>query len=71
MAFTASLRNDGRLGLTTWVLVAGGLLNVLLDYLLMAVIPCGLAGATITTMLSQAVSGTICLWHFSPQQVAY
>ncbi|MCG4788035.1 polysaccharide biosynthesis C-terminal domain-containing protein, partial [Roseburia faecis] len=39
MAFTALLRNDGRPGLTTWILVGGGVLNVLLDYLLMAVIP--------------------------------
>ncbi len=64
MAFTALLRNDGRPGLTTWILVGGGVLNVLLDYLLMAVIPWGLAGAAIATMLSQAVTGGLCLWHF-------
>ncbi|WP_219271123.1 MATE family efflux transporter [Aeromonas jandaei] len=64
MAFTALLRNDGRPGLTTRILVGGGLLNVLLDYLLMAVIPWGLAGAAIATMLSQAVTGGLCLWHF-------
>ncbi len=64
MAFTALLRNDGRPGLTTWILVGGGLLNVLFDYLLMAVIPWGLAGAAIATMLSQAVTGGLCLWHF-------
>ena len=40
------------------------MLNVLLDYLLMAVIPWGLAGAAIATMLSQAVTGGLCLWHF-------
>ena len=39
------------------------MLNVLLDYLLMAVI-LGLAGAAIATMLSQAVTGGLCLWHF-------
>lgn len=64
MAFTALLRNDGRPGLTTWILIGGGLLNVLLDYLLMAVIPWGLAGAAIATMLSQAVTGALSLWHF-------
>ncbi|MFM4804712.1 MATE family efflux transporter [Aeromonas bivalvium] len=64
MAFTALLRNDGRPGLTTWILVGGGVLNVLLDYLLMALIPWGLAGAAIATMLSQAVTGGLCLWHF-------
>ena len=30
----------------------------------MAVIPWGLAGAAIATMLSQAVTGGLCLWHF-------
>lgn len=64
MAFTALLRNDGRPGLTTWILVGGGLLNVLLDYLLMAVIPWGLTGAAVATMLSQAVTGSLCLLHF-------
>ncbi|MGB6190362.1 MAG: MATE family efflux transporter [Aeromonas molluscorum] len=64
MAFTALLRNDGHPGLTTWILVAGGVLNVLLDYLLMAVLPWGLAGAAIATMLSQAMTGGLCLWHF-------
>ena len=64
MAFTALLRNDGRPGLATWILVGGGVLNVLLDYLLMAVVPWGLAGAAIATMLSQAVTGGLCLWHF-------
>ncbi len=29
-------------------------------------IPCGLAGAAITTMLTQAVTGAICLWHPPP-----
>ncbi|MGY3870757.1 MATE family efflux transporter [Aeromonas crassostreae] len=64
MAFTALLRNDGRPGLTTWILVGGGVLNVLLDYLLMAVLPWGLAGAAIATMISQAMTGGLCLWHF-------
>ncbi|MCS3457994.1 MATE family efflux transporter [Aeromonas sp. BIGb0445] len=64
MAFTALLRNDGRPGLATWILVAGGVLNVLLDYLLMVVLPWGLAGAAIATMLSQAMTGGLCLWHF-------
>ncbi|MDO2949190.1 MATE family efflux transporter [Aeromonas simiae] len=64
MAFTSLLRNDGRPGLTTCILVVGGLLNVLLDYLLMVVFPLGLAGAAIATMLSQAVTGLWALSHF-------
>ncbi|QSX38216.1 MATE family efflux transporter [Shewanella sedimentimangrovi] len=64
MSFTTLLRNDGRPGFVTWVLIGGGLLNTLLDYLLMMVFPLGLAGAAIATMLSQAVTGGLCLAHF-------
>ncbi|WP_323876079.1 MATE family efflux transporter [Aeromonas veronii] len=64
MAFSSLLRNDGRPGFVTLIMVAGGLLNVLLDYLLMVVFPFGLAGVATATMLSQAVTGLACLWHF-------
>ncbi len=64
MAFSSLLRNDGRPGFVTLILVVGGLLNVLLDYLLMVVFPFGLAGVATATMLSQAVTGLACLWHF-------
>ncbi|KAJ8739362.1 MATE family efflux transporter [Aeromonas veronii] len=64
MAFSSLLRNDGRPGFVTLIMVVGGLLNVLLDYLLMAVFPFGLAGVATATMLSQAVTGLACLWHF-------
>lgn len=64
MTFSSLLRNDGRPGFVTLIMVVGGLLNVLLDYLLMVVFPFGLAGVATATMLSQAVTGLACLWHF-------
>ncbi|MGL5304219.1 MAG: MATE family efflux transporter [Aeromonas sp.] len=64
MAFSSLLRNDGRPGFVTLIMVVGGLLNVGLDYLLMVVFPFGLAGVATATMLSQAVTGLACLWHF-------
>ncbi|UWH29194.1 polysaccharide biosynthesis C-terminal domain-containing protein [Aeromonas veronii] len=64
MSFSSLLRNDGRPGFVTLIMVVGGLLNVLLDYLLMVVFPFGLAGVATATMLSQAVTGLACLWHF-------
>ncbi|MFQ1885201.1 MATE family efflux transporter [Aeromonas veronii] len=64
MAFSSLLRNDGRPGFVTLIMVVGCLLNVLLDYLLMVVFPFGLAGVATATMLSQAVTGLACLWHF-------
>lgn len=64
MAFSSLLRNDGRPGFVTLIMVVGGLLNVLLDYLLMVVFSFGLAGVATATMLSQAVTGLACLWHF-------
>ncbi len=41
-------------------------LNIALDYLLVAVIPCGVAGAAIATILSQGISGLLnCWWLFT------
>lgn len=64
IAFTALLRNDGRPGFVTVVLIISGCLNVLLDWLLIVVYPFGLAGAAIATMICQAVTGLLCLQHF-------
>ncbi|BDM65250.1 multidrug transporter MatE [Shewanella sp. NFH-SH190041] len=64
IAFTALLRNDGRPGFVTWVLILGGVLNIILDWLFIVVWPYGLAGAAVATMLSQAVTGLLCLQHF-------
>lgn len=64
MAFSTLLRNDGKPAFVTWVLIAGGVINTLLDYLFIVVWDFGLAGASIATMLSQAVTGLLCLQHF-------
>ncbi|MGL4447399.1 MATE family efflux transporter [Shewanella sp.] len=64
MAFTSLLRNDGRPSTVTYVLILGGVLNTLLDWLFIVVFPFGLAGAAIATMLAQAVTGLLCLQHF-------
>ncbi len=64
MAFTPLLRNDGRPGFVTYILIISGCLNVLLDWLFIVVFPFGLAGAAIATMLCQAVTAILCLQHF-------
>lgn len=64
IAFAALLRNDGRPGFVTWILIISGCLNALLDWLLIVVFPLGLAGAAIATMICQAVTGLACLQHF-------
>ncbi|WP_299787173.1 MATE family efflux transporter [uncultured Shewanella sp.] len=64
MAFTALLRNDGRPGFVTYVLIFGGCLNAVLDWLFIVVFPFGLVGAAIATMISQAMTGLLCLRHF-------
>ncbi|MCL1074160.1 MATE family efflux transporter [Shewanella dokdonensis] len=62
--FTAMLRNDGHPGTVTLILILGGVLNTLLDWLLIVVLPFGLAGAAIATMLSHGVTAALCLRHF-------
>ncbi len=64
MAFTPLLRNDGRPGFVTYVLIISGCLNVVLDWLFIVVFPFGLAGAAIATMMCQAVTAALCLQHF-------
>ncbi len=64
MAFSSLLRNDGRPGFVTYVLIFGGCLNAVLDWLFIVVFPFGLVGAAIATMISQAVTGLLCLRHF-------
>lgn len=42
-------------------LIISSVLNVVLDILLIAVIPMGVAGAALATVLAQAISGALCL----------
>ncbi|WP_328590312.1 MATE family efflux transporter [Veronia nyctiphanis] len=64
MAFSTLLRNDEQPKLVTGIMILGGLLNIVLDWLLIVVIPWELTGAAIATMLSQAVTAFLCLQHF-------
>ncbi|UTV30324.1 MATE family efflux transporter [Photobacterium atrarenae] len=64
MAFSALLRNDGQPNRVTLIMIFGGILNVFLDWLFIVVLPWGLTGAAIATMLSQAVTALLCLQHF-------
>jgi len=48
-----------------WATVAAGLTNILLDFLLIAVLDLGLEGAAAATALSQAVGGLLPLFYFS------
>lgn len=51
-----------RLGL--WATIGSGVTNILLDYLLVAVLPFGLVGAAAATTMSQVVGGIVPLWYF-------
>ena len=52
--------------LALWVVLAAGVTNMVLDYLFMAVIPMGIAGAALATGLSQCVAGAAPLiWFLS------
>lgn len=52
-------------GLSLKINVAAGLTNALLDYLLIVVFPCGLAGAAIATALGQLVGGLASIFYFA------
>lgn len=64
MAFSSLLRNDGEPNRVTWIMIFGGVLNVILDWVFIVVIPWELTGAAIATMLSQAATTLLCLQHF-------
>ena len=58
------VRNDEKPGLATKLLIIGASLNILLDYLLIAVYPLGLKGAAIATLLSQATVVILGIGYF-------
>nr|WP_037439446.1 MATE family efflux transporter [Shewanella mangrovi] len=64
MTFTAMLRNDGFPGRVTLIQIGCGVLNIVLDWLLIVVIPLGFAGVAIATMLCQGVAAWLCMRHF-------
>ena len=54
-----ALRASGDSQRPTYFLLATSFLNIVLDYLLIAVIPMGVAGAALATVISQLVSGLL------------
>lgn len=64
MAFQSFLITAEKPQLGLVVTVAAGVTNMVLDALLVAVIPMGVAGAALATALSQAVGGLIPLFYF-------
>lgn len=51
-----------KLGL--WVTVASGVTNMVMDYVLVGLFPCGLVGAAVATVLSQCMGAAIPLVYF-------
>ncbi len=60
----AFIRNDKNPKLSMASVVSGGLLNILLDYILVFVADMGMAGAALATMISYGVTTVICCAHF-------
>jgi len=58
---TAVLRALGNSVVPLIFLIVSSVLNIALDILLVAVIPMGVAGAALATVLAQAISGALCL----------
>ncbi|MBP3605585.1 MAG: MATE family efflux transporter [Clostridia bacterium] len=56
-----NLRYEGKAFYAMFGLTSGGLLNILLDYIFVRVVPLGVFGAGMATAISQAVSFTILL----------
>lgn len=63
-ALSCLLRAQGRATLAMWGVVVGGLLNVVLDPLLMFTFSLGISGAGLATLLGQAVSFLVLLLPF-------
>ena len=60
--FAGVLRAFGDSKRPFWFLVISSCLNVVLDLVLILVIPMGVAGAAVATVISQAVSVVLCVW---------
>ena len=59
---SAALRAVGDSQRPTYFLLASSLLNIVLDYVFILVIPMGVAGAALATVLSQLFSGILNFW---------
>ncbi len=60
--FSGVLRAFGDSRRPFWFLVISSCINVALDLLLILVIPMGVAGAAVATVISQAISVLLCIW---------
>lgn len=58
---SAVMRSLGNSVVPLVFLIVSSVLNVVLDILLIALIPMGVAGAALATVLAQAISGALCL----------
>lgn len=58
------IRNRGRVGFAMLTSVAGGLINVALDFLFVVVIPWGVQGAALATVIAQISASALCLAFF-------
>lgn len=60
--FAGVLRAFGDSKRPFWFLVVSCCVNVILDLLLILVIPMGVAGAAVATVVSQLISALLCIW---------
>jgi len=60
--FAGVLRAFGDSRRPFWFLVISSCINVALDLLLIVVIPMGVAGAAVATVISQVISTCLCIW---------
>ena len=60
--FAGVLRAFGDSKRPFWFLVISSCINVVLDLVLIMVIPMGVAGAAIATVISQGISVVLCIW---------
>ena len=58
------IRNRGKVGYAMLTSVVGGLMNVVLDFVFVVVIPWGVAGAALATVISQITASLLCLAFF-------
>lgn len=57
------IRSDGNPKFAMFSMIAGALLNIVLDYVLMFIIPMGVKGAAIATVISQIVTAVLNIAH--------
>jgi Na+-driven multidrug efflux pump len=57
------LRAVGNSKIPLYSMIAGTVLNIVLDFLFVVVIPMGVAGVAIATVIAQATGGFICLFY--------